>query len=141
MNIITDPVFYTKEFADRVARIYNATYICETTIRSKNDQWLYNPSLLYYNTMPHPEGSNYFAITRDGDNYIISDAITITLYPIRATKAKNGDIIYSHYRHHMNTSTDGTVWCDGGREYYRGSVSPTVLLQFVKDRLEIVSEE
>lgn len=139
MNIITDPVQYTKEFVKYIEEKYNGKYICETSVRGVTGIWTYDPAILFYSEIPHPEGSNYFGIIEGFKReYKIFNALSVMPETIHAVVANNGDIIYSHYRHHYNISTDGSVWIDGGRDYTRSAVCDTVKLKINQNRLEIV---
>ena len=140
MNIITDPVQYTKEFVKYIEEKYNGKYICETSVRGVTGIWTYDPAILFYSEIPHPEGSNYFGIIEGFKReYKIFNALPVMPETIDAVVANNGDIIYSHYRHHYNISTDGSVWIDGGRSYTRHGNHIMKILKIVEDRLEIVS--
>ena len=140
MNIITDPVDYTKKFVKCIGEKYNGKYICETSVKGVTGIWTDSPAILFYSEISHPEGSNYFGIIEGfGREYKIFNALPVMPETIDAVVANNGDIIYSHYRHHYNISTDGSVWIDGGRDYFRSAVCDRVLLKINKDRLEIVS--
>jgi outer membrane protein assembly factor BamB len=63
--------------------------------------------------------SKYFAlIIQNGSAYITSGASAVDGI-ITGIVADDGEIIYSRYRHDYRTSTDGTVFIDGGRDYVR----------------------
>lgn len=140
MNIITNPIEYTKEFVKYIEEKYNGKYICETSVRGITGIWTNGPAILFYSETPHPEGSNYFGIIEGfRREYKIFNALSVMPETIDAVVANNGDIIYSHYRHHYNISTDGSVWIDGGRDYTRSARCNRVSLKINQDRLEIVS--
>lgn len=136
MNIITDPCYYNKDAINYIETKYNVSYIFESPIKDKNGNWLERPSLIFYSKKSHPEGSNYLAISKvKGNTIILSNGISTT-EPFTGIRAKNGDIIYSHYRHHFNTSEDGSVWIDGGRDYVRtNSIESLISLILIYDKI------
>ena len=60
-----------------------------------------------------------------------------TLFPYTTLfrSAKNGDIIYSQYRHDYVKSEDDSVFIDGGRDYTRSGGGKFVTLRIIKDKL------
>lgn len=118
MSIVTKPDYWSSETVTKLEEHYSARYVCELPLKESSG-WREDPSLIFYTDTPHPQGSNYFAISRSGDDIVISDARQSVGYPIRGVRATNGDIIYSHCRHHYNVSSDKSVWIDGGMDYLR----------------------
>lgn len=118
MSVLCNPEFLTEIDIDRAEEHYSARYVCETTLKL-GEGWRYEPSLIFYTETPHPQGSNYFALTvRDGEVWI-SDALPSIREGFAGARADSGDVIYSRYRHDFRTSADGSVSIDGGREYTR----------------------
>lgn len=140
MNIITNPTYYALDAINYIESKYNVKYIFESCIKGKED-WLSIPSLIFYSKKRHPEGSNYLAVTKSrGQNIILSNGESAT-EPFSGIIADNGDIIYSHYKHHFNESEDKSVWIDGGRNYTRtNNVEKLIRLIVICDKV-IVSEE
>lgn len=102
---------------------YNAKYVGQLALRTANGYWSEDsPGEVFYQEKPPVEGySNYFAlINRNGTIYITSGASAVEGV-IDGIVAKNGEIIYSRYRHDMRFSTDKSVWIDGGRDYIRSA--------------------
>lgn len=102
----------------------------------KNAKWVadmeYKGKLMsvFYQAEPAEGHSNYFALFWAWDyldpkhgpmntRLMITDGAWIEEAEITGIEADNGDVIYSHYRHHYHTSEDGSVFIDGGREYTR----------------------
>lgn len=142
MSIITAPEFWSQKTVEHLERHYAARYVCEMPYLS-HDTWREDPSLIFWNDVAHPQGSNYFAISRSGDDVVISDAFKTVQFPIIGIRADNGDIIYSHCRHHMNRSADGSVWIDGGMDYLRhgGQSDRIVYLRVVGDQVQIAFKD
>lgn len=140
--IRNEPRLLTSVDIAQVEAKYNAHYVFESPTRSPAGDWYDTPALIFYCKEAHPRGSNYFALfPRDG-NWFISDGISATCAKdgIAAVRADNGDIIYSHWRHDFNTSTDGSVSIDGGRDYTRVMASKlanrSVILEVVDGVLQ-----
>jgi len=75
---------------------------------------------------------------------MIADGIIATKETFSGVMAKNGDVIYSRYRHDYRTSDDGSVFVDGGRDYFRSGVydkEQYVSLRVNKDKLEAFKDE
>jgi hypothetical protein len=146
--IITTPSSYWNGLdIAKVEKYYNAKYVCETTIKGSTG-WLNSPVLIFYNEVPHPQGSNYMAlfyapISTDGKTALsVTDGISATTEEFVGVVADNGDIIYSRWRHDYRTSPDGSVWCDGGRDYFRGSgLNKTVYLKIIGSKLVEIPAE
>lgn len=136
MKIITDPEYWSKETVEKLEKHYNARYICELPL-NESTGWREDPSLIFWNDVAHPQGSNYFAISRARGDIVISDARKSVGFPIVGMRADNGDVIYSHCRHHMNRSEDNSVWIDGGMDYLRhgGQSDRVVYLKIVQDQI------
>lgn len=135
MTVLKEPLVNTDFDIPKIEKKFNARFICETPLLV-GDSWNNSPSLIFYSDVPHPQGSNWFAVTRYNDQAIISNAIDIVNQPITGIKADDGSIIYSHCRHDMRTSPDQSVWIDGGRDYVRtGNASRLVTLRIANDQL------
>jgi len=118
-----------------------ASFVCETCVASRNG-WENRPALIFYTPVAHPQGSNWFAIQQIQGNTYISNGISAVETPITGVIAKNGDVIYSRYRHDYRVSDDGSVFIDGGRDYTKlgsNDDSPihTVTLKIEKNKLVI----
>ena len=102
--------------------------------------WANFPVAIFYTEKVHPEGSNYFGMYLTEDKTLmITNGIKATEQPFSGVMAKNGDVIYSRYRHDHRTSDDGSVFVDGGRDYFRSGVyakEQYVSLRVNKDKLE-----
>lgn len=132
--IRNQPRFLTEIDIAAVERRYNARYVFESCLQV-NNTWRDEPSLIFYNSTPHPQGSHYFALSRRNGEYVISDGISAICQEdgIGAVKAEDGEIIYSACRHDFNTSSDGSVSIDGGRDYLRvvGGPGRSLVLEVV----------
>lgn len=109
---------------DVVEKKYNAKWVGQLATKSPVSGWSGDdcPDIFYQATPPVEGYSNYFGlITRQGTAYITSGSTAVEGV-IAGVVADDGEIIYSRYRHDYRTSTDGSVFIDGGRDYTKGSM-------------------
>ena len=124
---------------------YNVKFVCETVIKDKFG-WLDQSSLLFYSKKPHPQGSNYMAVTHMPLGYedwqtVISDGISATEGEIEGL-IDGDEVYYSRFRHDYRITPSG-MFIDGGRDYTRSSVCDPdkyVTLKIIDGKLEIVNE-
>ena len=103
----------------KVEAKYNAKFVGQLALKTRDGGWSSDScGDVYYQETPPVEGySKYFAlIIQNGSAYITSGASAVDGI-ITGIVADDGEIIYSRYRHDYRTSTDGTVFIDGGRDY------------------------
>jgi len=105
----------------KVEEKYNAKFVGQFCLKTRDGQWANSPADVYWQATPPVAGySNYFGlIIQGGTLYITSGAAGVEPI-ITAAVAKDGEIIYSRYRHDYRTSKDGSVFIDGGRDYTKG---------------------
>lgn len=139
MTKIYLPPVPTKSFQpikiDVVEKEYNATYVGDFCLKTKDGSWTNFPVAIFYNPKPpKPEYSNYLGVFVTPENKIyITDGASAFLQPIIGIIADNGDVIISRYRHDYVTSADGSVFIDGGRDYVRCSVHGETIQLFMVD--------
>lgn len=75
--IDTKTYFFNPEIISIIEEKYGVKYICETCIKTKG-YWRNEPSLIFYSKKPHPDGSNYLAVSRQNNSFILSDGISAT---------------------------------------------------------------
>ena len=115
-----------------IEKKYNAKYVGEFCLKTRDGQWANEAASIFYQKTPPVAGySHYFAlIKRDGQIYITSgqSAVDGTIWGI---KAKDGEIIYSRFRHDYRVSKDGSVFIDGGRDYTKSSLNELIPMNIV----------
>lgn len=124
-NILKDSEIFKPEGIAKIEKMKNAVYVCETCLRSPRGGWNNEPVAIFWNKDPAniPEGgSPWFGMFYRHHEWskpvlYITNAISAVETPITGIVAKNGDVIYSRYRHDYRGSPDGSVWIDGGRNY------------------------
>ena len=137
MNIRNECTFLNPDGITKVENMYNAKYVFESCLKTKDGGWCNMPVAIFYTEEAHPKGSNYFGLYRnDFGDFMITDGISAT-EPFDALQAGD-DVIYSRYRHDFREHNGYMV--DGGRDYFRRSADGTpVKLCVNKDKLEIVN--
>ena len=125
----------------------NATYVGEFCLKNTSGGWADEAASVFYQETPPQEGfSNYFALfQRNGTVYITSGQSAIEPV-IMAVQADDGEIIYSRFHHDYRSSKDGSVFVDGGRDYFRVGGTNIVPLKVVDGKftladLNLVNEQ
>ena len=143
MNIITTPELFTAEGIAQIEQMKHAKYVCETCLRSRTGGWVNQAVAIFWNTDPAnipAGGSPWFGLFFRHDppdfkrgSLMITNAISAVESPIAGIVADNGDVIYSHHRHDYRLSPDKSVWIDGGRDYTRTGLNPTLVDLQIKE--------
>ncbi len=145
-QILNESTMFKPEGIAKIEEIKNAKYVCETCLRGTDGGWANRPVAIFYGEEEHPVSkSRYFGIYIDMDDRImITNGQSAVDEPIQGVIADNGDIIYSRYRHDFRRSPDGSVFIDGGRDYFRGSVLSQdryVTMKIIDGELVVVEKE
>ena len=145
MKIHNECTFIKPDGIAKIENMYNAKYVFESCLKTKDGGWSNFPAAIFYTEEKHPQGSNYFALYEDrgtrltkGPRFMITDGISATKEFIGLRIGD--DIIYSRYRHDYREL--GEAMIDGGRDYvrYNPEVGKLVKLQVTKDKLEVVND-
>jgi outer membrane protein assembly factor BamB len=118
--IKNEPVLFSKEQVEKIELMKSSKYVCATEHQGLCVE-------VFYGAEPHQlSGSKYFGLYKAGrtGELMITNGAFIEDQTIDAIVAEDGEIIFSRYRHDYRSSTDGTVFIDGGRAYTRSSVVP-----------------
>ncbi len=126
--------------ADAIADIakvedkYKAKWVGQFPLKTRDDGWSESPADVYYQTEPPIKGySNYFGLLYQQGSLYIVDASIISIKKFVAIAADDGEIIYSRYRHDYRTSSDKSVFIDGGFDYTRSTYGISTLTLSVVD--------
>ena len=152
MNILTESEIFSPEDLAKIEEHYEAKYVCETCLKGPNG-WVNSPVAVFYQADPSkvPEGGSqwfglFFRVEGSLDSGMprstlhITNAISAAENDIEGIVAKNGDVIYSRYRHDYRFSPDGSVMIDGGRDYTRNNGGGKIVtLQIQDDELCVIS--
>ena len=137
MKIHNECTFLKPEGVAKVEEMYNAKYVFESCLKTKDGGWSNFPVAIFYTEKAHPRGSNYMGLYRtDFGEFMVTDGISAT-EPFDALQIGE-DIIYSRYRHDYREFKGAMV--DGGRDYFKRSADrgEPVKLKVVGDHLEVV---
>ena len=109
---------------EKVEAKYNAKWVGQLAMKTRDGQWTGDScGDVYYQETPPVEGySNYFALIIQGGTLYITSGASAVEGIIDGVIALDGEVIYSRYRHDYRTSTDGSTFIDGGRDYVRGGM-------------------
>lgn len=115
----TDSQFNISQIEEK----YNAHYVGQFCPKTKDGAWANMPMDVFWQANPNTEEghTHYFGVyVRNGRAYITNgDSAVSGIFT--GIVAKNGEIIYSRFRHDYRVSTDKSVFIDGGRDYFRSS--------------------
>jgi hypothetical protein len=138
MKIHNECTFLKPDGIAKVENMYKATFVMESCLKDKHGGWCNWPAAIFYTEEAHPQGSNYFALYNNGEQFMITNGITAT-EPFEGIQIGD-NVYYSHYRHHAKDC--GRVIIDGGRDYVKliGDIhsAKKVTLKVNKDKLEVI---
>lgn len=145
VKIPSDGYWFKEAGIRKIEEKYDAQYMGYWCTKSSSGNWNESPVDVFY--VENPDTSkghtNYFGMfVRDGSVYI-TEASTAFADPISGIVTDDGEVIVSRYRH--DYVTKGNYMIDGGRDYTRCSMHPTVMVavnggQFVITERENVEE-
>jgi hypothetical protein len=138
MNIKLPEKFHDSLKLEVVEQKYNAKYIGAWAVKTKDGGWSLHPVEVFYQpVLKDPSHSHYFGVYTSHDGHVyICNAASAFSEPLRGVIADNGDIVVSGYRHDFRTSSDGSVFIDGGRDYTRSN-RKTIELTMIDGELKI----
>ena len=132
---------------------YNAKYIGDFQTKNKSGEWIEFPIAIFYCPTPdiNKGHSNYLGLFMEAimtsveplefewGNLSITNGLSAVEDPFTAIEAKDGELVISCFTHDYRTSSDGSVFIDGGRDYVRSSEGgKLVKLKIVEDKFELV---
>lgn len=120
---------------------YGGKFIGDFCTKAPGGYWNEIPVAVFY--QPNPDVSqghtHYFGIFVQNGHLHITNAISVAEEPIAGIASDEGEVIFSRYRHDYTTSTDGSVFIDGGRDYVRcNNPDRLVQLQIIDDQVVIL---
>lgn len=147
VKIPEDGYWFKKDGISKIEEKYSAKYMGYWCTKSPRGNWNESPVDVFY--VENPDTSkghtNYFGMFiktdpytgKSTDSVYITEASTAFSDPIAGIPTDDGEVIVSRYRHDY-VEKDGRM-IDGGRDYVRASMHPTVMVTVVGDKF-IVSE-
>lgn len=135
MNLINESLIFSAENIKKIEDLKYAKFVCDTTYKG-------TPVSVFYGDTVHPvSNSRYFGLYYDASNKLmITDGAFVEQQEITGVVAENGDVVFSRHRHDYNTSPDGTVFVDGGREYIRTNTTNQVTLLIRDGAMRILED-
>lgn len=131
MNINTGQADAICDIA-KVETKYAANWVGQLSLRTRDGNWSETPADVYWQAKPPIEGySNYFALIYKFGSLYITSGESAVAGTFSAVVADDGEVIYSRYQHDYRTSTDGSVFIDGGRNYCRTNITNAIQLKIV----------
>lgn len=105
---------------DKASKMYDATYVGEFTLPSRDGGWVNMPVSVFWQKIAHPQGSNYFGLRMTDNGPVICDAVKATEPEYTASyDSDKKEAVYSAYRH--DYQTHGKLMADGGLDYFRSN--------------------
>jgi hypothetical protein len=129
----------------RAEEHYNAKYIGDFCLKTKDGTWTESPAAIFYAKNPDASKghTHYFGLfMRDGQWYITAGDSAFS-EPINAIMGSDGEVVYSRFRHDFRSLKSGEGSIDGGRDYLRvlsgeKGFPKQVLLHIEKDKLVVM---
>ncbi len=133
--------WFKKDGIRKIEEKYGAKYMGFWATKNSRGYWNESPVDVFY--QPNPDTSkghtHYFGMFVRDDSVYITEAGTAFSDPISGIPTDDGEVIVSRYRHDYVTK-DGRM-IDGGRDYVRASMHPTVMVTVDGDRFVITERE
>ena len=112
--------FKSRDQIERIESLRNAKFVGEFSLPvNKKDLekgFVNTPVAIFYQEVPHPEGSNYFGLYYDDTGKLwVTDAGCITMFDWPCLFVPGQNIMYSAYRHDYQAWGEYSI--DGGMEY------------------------
>lgn len=129
----TDGYHFTESQIKTIEELKDAKYMGYWCTKRMDGSWNERPVDVFYNADPNLElgHKHYFGMfIQDGVIYI-TDATSAFSETIGGIMCEDGEVLVSRYRHDYVTK-DGGYMIDGGRDYLRASLHPTISIE-VKD--------
>jgi hypothetical protein len=104
-----------------IEKKYNGKYVIDSCLRGMYNTWANFPAMIFYSEIPHPQGSNYFALYKsfneisEETNWMITDGASGVEGEFYGFLFPDGELLHSRYRH--DYCRHGGIAIDGGRDY------------------------
>ena len=133
--------WFKKDGIRKIEEKYGAKYMGYWCTKSPSGNWNESPVDVFY--VENPDTSkghtNYFGMFVRDESVYITEASTAFSEPIAGIPTDDGEVIVSRYRHDYVTRGDRMI--DGGRDYTRSSMHPTVRITVDGDQFVIAERE
>jgi hypothetical protein len=116
----------------------NCIYVGEFALNN-GAGWSESPYAVFYQLEPAEGHSDHFGLTVRGEYTYITSAQSAVDTEFIGMMSKDGEIVYSRFRHDYRLSTDGNVMVDGGRDYLKtNGRGRAVRLKIVNDEVKVL---
>lgn len=128
-----DGYWIGRDSIKKIEDIKGAKYMGYWCTKHSKGFWNEQPVDVFYQPNPDLEQghSHYFGIFVRDNSVFICDAASAFSETIGGIMCDDGEVLVSRYRHDYVTK-DGGYMIDGGRDYLRSSLHPTISVE-VKD--------
>jgi hypothetical protein len=137
VTIPSDGYWLDHKQIKKIEEIKSAKYMGYWCTKSPYGVWNNSPVDVFYVSDPDlSKGhSHYFGLFYQNDVLYITDASSAFCEDIVGMPTPSGEVIVSRYRHDHVAKDEFMI--DGGRDYFRGSLHPTVTVTVEHDRFVI----
>lgn len=141
VNTPKDGYYFKASGIKQIEEKYGAKYMGYWCTKSARGGWNEQPVDVFYQPNPNVElgHKHYFGMFVQNETPYICDASSAFGEPIYGMPCEDGEVIVSRYCHNYVTKGDRMI--DGGRDYTRSSVHPTVKITVVEDKFVIDEAE
>lgn len=141
VKIPEDGYWFKKAGIQTIEEKYGAKYMGYWCTQRPSGGWNESPVDVFY--QPNPDTSkghtHYFGMFLRNESVYITEASSAFKDPISGIVTDDGEVIVSRYRHDY-VEKDGRM-IDGGRDYTRCSMHPTVMITVDGDQFVITERE
>lgn len=124
---------FNEEDIRKIEELKGAKYMGYWCTKRSDGSWNDQPVDVFYQPNPNTELGHkpYFGVFRQNEEIWITDATSAFSETIGGIITEDGEVLVSRYRHDYVTK-EGGYMIDGGRDYLRSSLHPTISIE-VKD--------
>ena len=141
VKIPEDGYWFKSAGIRKIEEKYGANYMGYWCTRNRYGGWNESPVDVFY--QPNPDTSkghtHYFGMFMRDSSVYITEASTAFSDPISGILTDDGEVIVSRYRH--DYVSKGNYMIDGGRDYTRSSMHPTVMVTVDRNQFVITERE
>lgn len=133
INTPTDGYHFNEAQIKKIEELKDAKYMGYWCTKRLDGSWNERPVDVFYQPNPNVElgHKHYFGMFVQNGSVWICDATTAFEEAIGGIITEDGEVLVSRFRHDYVTK-EGGYMIDGGRDYLRSSLHPTICVE-VKD--------
>lgn len=140
MRVMKQRTVFSWEAIHSIQDAYQATWVCETCVKTVDGEWSNFPVAIFYQSNPTGNYNHHFGMYYRNSFVICS--VPSALEPFEAVSLDGEHFYYSRFRHDFY-SFPGGGFVDGGRDYTRFggldiSKFQIARCQIVKDEIKVL---